>query len=156
MGLAQDLVNKGHVPLTRDNLALYIRALGYDVGPVGSTVPGPVAEHLFAGYPHYSIAQFEARGGSIRQLDLPKPLLGAPIPVAEVRKRTAEAAARREMFESAEHPSSIAAHIQYLLNDMPNPDTPAGQAARARVENSLRVLEDLAQRYRGRVSAWDM
>jgi hypothetical protein len=156
MGLAQDLVNKGYVPLTRDNLALYTRALGYDVGPVGSTVPGPVAEHLFAGYPHYSIAQFEARGGSIRQLDLPKPLLGAPIPVAEVRKRTAEAAARREMFESAELPSSFAAHIQYLLNDMPNPDTPAGKAARARVENSLRVLEDLAQRYRGRVSAWDM
>jgi hypothetical protein len=60
------------------------------------------------------------------------------------------------MFESAEHPSSIAEHIQYLLNDMPTPTTLAGQAARARVENSLRVLEDLAQRYRGKVSAWDM
>jgi hypothetical protein len=39
---------------------------------------------------------------------------------------------------------------------MPTPTTLAGQAARARVENSLRVLEDLAQRYRGKVSAWDM
>jgi hypothetical protein len=31
-----------------------------------------------------------------------------------------------------------------------------GKAARARVEEVLKVLESLAKRYKGRVSAWDI
>lgn len=149
MGLAHDLVNKGYVPLTRDNVALHTRALCYDVGPVGVRCQVPRPNICFSGHQHYSIVQFEARGGSIRQLEMPQGMPGGPTTAAE-------AEARHVMIDSAETTSSIVEHIQYLLNDMPNPNTPAGHAARARVENSLRVLEDLAQRYRGRVSAWDM
>jgi hypothetical protein len=156
MGLAQDLVNKGYVPLSRENVALYTRALGYDVGPVGSIMPGPVAEHLFAGRPHFGIVQFEARGGIIRQLELPEPAAGTRPTAAELKIREAEAGARRDMFESAEHPSSIAEHARYMLDNLPPPTTAQGKAARARVEEVLKVLEDLAKSYKERIPAWDI
>ena len=143
MRLAQDLVSKGYVPLTRDNLALYTRALGYDAGPVGGIMPGPAAEHLFSGQPHFSIVQFEAQGGVIRNLDLPQPAAG--------NRAAAEVEARGDMLSSMEHPGSIAEHARYMLDNLPPPTTPAGRAARARVEEMLRVLDDLASRYRGRI-----
>jgi hypothetical protein len=154
--LTQDLVNKGYVQLSKENAALYTRALGYDVGPVGGLVPGPVAQHLFDGRPHLSIIQFEASGGTIRQLDLPEPLLRTPISVADVKRRTAEVQARRWMLESADRPSSVAEQARHMLDNLPPPTTAQGRAARARLEEVLKVLEDLAKRYRGRVSAWDM
>jgi hypothetical protein len=156
MRLAQDLVNKGFVPLSRENLALYTRALGYDVGPVGSIVPGPVAEHLFAGRPHFGIVQFDARNGIIRQLELPEPAPGTRLTAAELEVREAEAEARKDMFESAEHPSSIAEHARYMLDNLPPPTTRQGKAARARVERILKVLESLAERHRGSVPAWEI
>ena len=156
MRLAQDLVNKGYVPLTRENVALYTRALGYDVGPVGGIMPGRAAEHLLSGQPHFSIVQFEASGGTVRQLDLPEPPPGARATAAELEIRAAEAEARRDMLGSAEHPTSIAEHARHMLDDLPPPTTAQGKAARARVEEVLKVLESLAGRYRGQVSAWDM
>jgi hypothetical protein len=156
MRLAQDLVNKGYVQLSKENVALYTRALGYDVGPVGGIVPGPVAQHLFDGRPHLSIIQFEASGGTIRQLDLPEPLLRTPISVADVKRRTAEVQVRRWMLESADRPSSVAEQARHMLDNLPPPTTAQGRAARARVEEVLRVLESLAKRHEGRVPAWDI
>jgi hypothetical protein len=156
MRLAHDLVNKGYVPLSRENLALYTRALGYDVGPVGSIVPGPVAEHLRLGKPHYGIVQFDAQDGAIRQLDLPEPTPGAPATAAEIKAREAQAEARYWMFDRADHPSSIAEHARRLLDEAPVPATAQDRAARARVAAVLKDLEDLAKRYKGRVQAWDI
>ena len=157
MGLAQELVNKGFVQLSEKNAALYTRALGYDVGPVGSTVPGPAAQHLLSGKPHYSIVQFEAQGGTIRQLELPEQPLGPRPTAAELEARAAEAQARSWLLESAETPASIAEHIRVnLLGGLPPPTTAQGRAARARLEETLQVLESLAKRHEGRVPAWDI
>lgn len=155
MRLAQDLVNKGYVQLSKENVALYTRALGYDVGPVGGIVPGPVAEHLFAGRPHLSIIQFEASGGTIRQLDLPEPPPGAAATAEELERRAAEAKARAWLVESADRPSSIAEQARHMLDNLPPPTTAQGRAARARVEKVLKVLESLHRRYQGRIPSWE-
>jgi hypothetical protein len=115
-----------------------------------------VAQHLFDGRPHLSIIQFEASGGTIRQLDLPEPLLRTPISVADVKRRTAEVQARRWMLESADRPSSVAEQARHMLDNLPPPTTAQGRAARARVEEVLKVLESLAKRHEGRVPAWDI
>jgi hypothetical protein len=60
------------------------------------------------------------------------------------------------MLESAETPASIAEHTRNLLESLPSPTTAEGRAARARVEEALKVLESLSQRYGGRIAAWGM
>ncbi len=143
----RSLVMQGFVPLTRENAALYSRALGLDLGPVGSLEPGPVARLILSGEQHYSNIRLVAGAGSVRFVDVTEGPAGTPLAGKALETR-------ENMIANLEKPSDLISWYERALREHPVPAGPAEREALERLRRRLDELRALMPRYQTPGHPW--
>ena len=144
----QTLVSQGYVPLTRENAALYARALGLDLGPVGGVQPGPVATLILSGQQHHSNVRLVSGAGSVGFVDVTKGL-GGEVPLSAKAQQE-----RATMVYNIERPVDLIDSYEELLKKHPSPTGPPDVAAVDRLRKRLEELRALMPRYQAPGHPW--